>query len=73
MTYPQTPDELHVAFLGVLQSEELTDPVIIRAVKELITKIEAVYCGLAELTSIEFLFGRSLLVAFENQLNKDQS
>lgn len=64
---PSTPAELKTAFLSILTPKQLSDPLILAAVDHLITRIEDAYCGLVELTSIEQLFGRSLLELWEQE------
>lgn len=62
---PYTPAELKEAFTSVLTVTQRADPLTLKAVDELIEKIELVCCGEHELTPIELLFGRSLIQAHE--------
>lgn len=67
MAAPRDPAELKLAFLSTLTVEQKADPFVLAAIDELIEKIILVWCGEAEFTAVELLFGRSLIQAWEEQ------
>lgn len=67
MVEPRTPSELKAAFKALLDSEA-RHPLMLAAIDELVDKLEDVYCGEAELSAVEFLFGKILVKALLENL-----
>ncbi len=72
MNHPQTPAELREAFRGTLPAELAEDPLVNDALDEFIEKLEDVYCGAAEFSTIEFLFGKAFYEKYVAQSAEDE-